>query len=120
MSDLTAKELLSDGHTTLGEALELASECHELAEELAENCDDEAATLLSKSGAVLEMLVADARYWRELYAREGRKSMVLLEELSKRPGHVGVNGDPHNGSLSDCDRCSIDEPAPSVSKETRP
>lgn len=53
--------VLSDGHTTLDEAMEVADECHEYAEELANSCDDSTATVLSKAGAILQMLVVKLR-----------------------------------------------------------
>jgi hypothetical protein len=48
----------SDGHTTTAEAVQTANEMHTLAEMRAEECDDTAATLLSKGAAIIQMLVA--------------------------------------------------------------
>lgn len=58
MSTDPATIVLGDGHTTVKHALELANEMHDLAEERAEETDDEAAGLLSEGAAVIEMLAA--------------------------------------------------------------
>lgn len=60
MSSVPAEDqiLLSDGHTTLTEASQVASEMHELAESLANQCNDSDATVMSKGAAILGMLAS--------------------------------------------------------------
>lgn len=50
--------VLADGHTTVKEAFEVANEMHDRAEELANECADGDAGLMSKGAAIIEMLAA--------------------------------------------------------------
>jgi hypothetical protein len=60
VSDIPSNQevVLSDGHTTLAEALQVADEMHTAAEEMAECCNDSDAAVMSKGGAIIEMLAA--------------------------------------------------------------
>jgi hypothetical protein len=53
-----ASIVLADGHTTVKEAFEVANEMHDRAEELANECADSDAGLMSKGAAIIEMLAA--------------------------------------------------------------
>jgi hypothetical protein len=50
--------VLSDGHTTTADALRVATEMHELAEECANAGHDITGGRLSEGAAIIEMLVA--------------------------------------------------------------